>query len=121
MVKVSVLYPHSPGCRFDMDYYCTRHMPMVANRCGEACQGMAVDEGISSAPVGSTPPFAAVGHLFFESVDAFHKAFDPHAKEIMGDIPNYTDIQPVILVGTVRINAGRGEMGALRLHGAKGH
>ncbi len=118
MVKVSVLYPHSPGCRFDMDYYCTRHMPMVADRLGAACQGVAVDEGVGAGPDGSSPPFVAMAHLYFESEEAFHRSFDPQAREIMADVPNYTDIQPVLLVSNVRINAGRGETGRLHLHDA---
>lgn len=28
MIKVSVFYPNTAGCKFDMDYYLTRHMPM---------------------------------------------------------------------------------------------
>ena len=27
MVKISILYPHSPNARFDFDYYTRRHMP----------------------------------------------------------------------------------------------
>jgi hypothetical protein len=57
-----------------------------------------------------------MGHLFFESVDDFHKAFDPNATSIMGDIPNYTNVQPVIQVGEVMINARRSETGSLHLH-----
>jgi hypothetical protein len=29
MIKVSVLYPNSEGKKFDMGYYCSKHMPMV--------------------------------------------------------------------------------------------
>ena len=36
--------------------------------------------------------------LFFESVDAFQTAFGPKAQEILGDIPNYTDLQPVMMI-----------------------
>jgi len=36
-------------------------------------------------------------------VDAFQKAFGPHADAIMGDIPNYTDIQPVIQLNEVKM------------------
>jgi hypothetical protein len=27
LIKVSVLYPNTAGCRFDMNYYLNRHMP----------------------------------------------------------------------------------------------
>ena len=30
-----------------------------------------------------------MGHLLFDSVEAFQEAFAPHAQAIVGDIPNY--------------------------------
>ena len=39
----------------------------------------------------------------FDSVEAFQKAFAPHADSIMGDIPNYTDIQPIIQLNEVKM------------------
>jgi uncharacterized protein (TIGR02118 family) len=109
MIKVSVLYPKSDGATFDIEYYCKSHMPMVRDKVGKALQGMAVEHGIDG-------PYLAAGHLFFDSVDAFKAAFDPHAKTIMADIPSYTNTQPVIQIGEVRINASRGETGDLHLH-----
>jgi uncharacterized protein (TIGR02118 family) len=44
-----------------------------------------------------------MAHLVFDSVDAFQSAFAPHADSIMGDIPNYTDIQPLIQVNEVKM------------------
>ncbi|MBA3344463.1 MAG: EthD family reductase [Gemmatimonadales bacterium] len=38
----------------------------------------------------------AMGHLYFDCVEAFQAAFGPHAGAIMGDIPNYTNVQPTI-------------------------
>jgi len=43
----------------------------------------------------------AMGHLLFESVEAFEGSFGPHANQIVGDVPNYTNIQPVIQVSQV--------------------
>ena len=34
-------------------------------------------------------------------IEAFNCCFEPHAKEIMADIPNYTDLSPVIQVSEV--------------------
>jgi uncharacterized protein (TIGR02118 family) len=45
---------------------------------------------LAGATPGSPPTFTAMGHLYFDSVEAFQAAFGPHAGEIMGDIPNYT-------------------------------
>ena len=43
------------------------------------------------------------GHVDFDSVEAFQAAYGPHAEALMGDIPNYTDIQPTIQISEVKI------------------
>ena len=45
MIKVSVFYPNIAGKKFDMDYYCRKHIPMVQQKLGAACQGVAVEAG----------------------------------------------------------------------------
>jgi uncharacterized protein (TIGR02118 family) len=103
MVKISVLYPNSEGAKFDMAYYCQTHMPLVKRLLGPAIKGMAVDHGIGGFGPGSSAPFVAAGHLLFESVEAFQTAFEPHAQAIMGDIPNYTNLQPTIQISEVKL------------------
>ena len=103
MIKVSVLYPNREGGRFDCDYYCKTHIPLVQRLLAPTLMGVAVEQGIGGQVAGSIAPFAAAGHLLFESVEAFQNAFGPHAAEIMGDIPNYTNIQPTIQIGEVKI------------------
>ena len=102
MIKVSVLYGNAEGSKFDMAYYCGKHIPMVKAKLGQACKGAQVDQGLAGAQPGSKPAFVAMGHLLFDSVEAFQKAFGPHADAIMGDIPNYTDIQPIIQISDVK-------------------
>lgn len=103
MIKVHILYPKTATSRFDMDYYCTKHMPMVQARLGAACTGFTVDEGLAGGAPGQPPAFAAIGTLLCTSIEAFGAAMAPHAKEIMADIPNYTDVQPVLQISTVRV------------------
>ena len=103
MVKVSVLYPNTAGCKFDMAYYLTKHMPMVKQKLGAACKSMAVEEGIAGGAPGAPATYVAMGHLYFDSSDAFQSAFAPHAQDILGDIPNYTNIQPTIQISEVRM------------------
>jgi uncharacterized protein (TIGR02118 family) len=103
MIKVSVFYPNSEGARFDMEYYCNKHIAMVRQKLGAACRSAAVEQGLAGADPGSRPAFIAMGHLYFDSVEAFQAAFAPHAQAIMADIPNYTDIQPTIQVSDVKI------------------
>ncbi len=53
---------------------------------------------------GSGPSYVAMGHLYGSiSVEAFQTAFGPHAQAIMADIPNYTDIAPVLQVSEVKL------------------
>ena len=103
MIKVSVFYPNNEGCKFDMDYYCNSHIPMVQEKLGEALKGVAVEQGLGGAEPGSPATYVAMCHLLFDSVEAFQDAFGPHAEAIMGDIPNYTDVQPTIQISEVKI------------------
>jgi uncharacterized protein (TIGR02118 family) len=101
MIKVSILYPNEAGKKFDMSYYCNKHMPMCQEKLGS--KQMAVEQGLAGAAPGIPAPFIAMGHLYFDSLDAFQNAFGAHAATIMADIPNYTDIQPTIQISEVKI------------------
>ena len=103
MIKVSVLYPNKPGAKFDTSYYFATHMPMVARKLGAAVKTTAVDQGMAGAAPGSPPAFVMIAHFTFESTVTFQAAFGPHAAEIMGDIPNYTSIEPIIQISEVKI------------------
>ena len=102
MIKVSVFYPLKDGMSFDMRYYLEKHIPMVRQKLGSACKGIQIDQGLAGGGKGTPPTFTAMAHLLFDSVEAFEAAFGPHTAEIMGDIPNYTPIQPVIQVSDVK-------------------
>lgn len=106
MVKVSVLYPHKDGARFDHEYYRDRHMPLVKQRLGSACIRYTVDKGVAGGAPGAPAPFIGMCHIYCDSADAFQKAFTPHAEEILGDIPNYTDLQPIIQISDVVVERG---------------
>lgn len=101
MIKVSVMYPHQPGARFDHDYYRDKHMPMVKRLMGEHCKSYSVDKGLSGGTPGSAPTYVGMCHIFCDSVESFQAGFGPHAKEILADIPNYTDLSPVMQISEV--------------------
>jgi len=103
MIKVTVFYPAGENEKFDMDYYCKSHMPMVQQKLGAACKSMAVEQGLGGGAPGAPPTYAAMGHLYFDSVAAFEAAFASHAAAIMADLPNYTNIQPVIQISEVKM------------------
>ena len=105
MIKVTVLYPYRADARFDMDYYCDAHMPLVQRTLRPALKGLAVDKGLAGEAPGDAPVYIAIGHLLFDSVDAFQAAFvGARAEAILKDIPNYTDIQPVVQINEIMID-----------------
>lgn len=103
MIKVSVFYPNSPDAKFDMAYYVKSHMPMVRDRCAPACRSIAAEGGVAGGAPGSSAPYIAIGHLTFDSMESFQKAFGPHTGEIMADVKNYTNVQPVIQVSEISL------------------
>jgi uncharacterized protein (TIGR02118 family) len=91
MIKVSVLYSNEDGASFDMEYYRTTHMEIVERTMKPA--KIEIERGVDG-------PYAAMGHLFFEYMDAVGNAMGNGA-EAMGDIPNFTAITPVVQTSEV--------------------
>jgi uncharacterized protein (TIGR02118 family) len=109
MVTVSILYPRSDGARFDFDYYVGTHMPMSIRLLGDAMTAVSVERGVSLVELGSAPAFVAATHFTCASREAFEAAFLPHAEALQGDMPNYTDIVPIIQFNDVALTKqGRG-------------
>ena len=101
MIKVSVLYPNGEGKTFDMDYYCNTHLPLVGELLGDYLKAATVEKGIGGAAPGSTAPFAGMGNMYYDSIEDFGNAFGPNADKIMADLPNFTNIEPIIQISEV--------------------
>lgn len=103
MIRVSVLYPNHPGSHFDVEYYLNTHIPLTNTLLGPIIKELTVDIGSSGTTPGSAPPFAAIFSIACESVESFTSAFMPNVAQLQGDIPNYTNIEPVIQISEIRI------------------
>jgi uncharacterized protein (TIGR02118 family) len=102
MIRVSVMYPAGEGKKFDVDYYVKRHMALVQQRLGSlGLRRWEVDRGVAGGAPGAPAPFACVGHIYFDSVDAFQKAMAPHGKELFADVPNFTNITPQVQISEI--------------------
>jgi uncharacterized protein (TIGR02118 family) len=101
MIKASVMYPNTPGARFDHDYYRDKHMPLVQARMGRACLYYTVDKGLSGGTPNSSATYVAMCHIFSDSLEAFQAGFGPNAEELLADIPNYTDLSPILQISEV--------------------
>jgi uncharacterized protein (TIGR02118 family) len=98
MVRISILYPNNKSSRFDLDYYIGRHMPLAIKLLSAhpGFKGVSVEGGMGGATPGSEAAYFVMCHFSFDSVESFMAAFVPHAAVLQGDIPNYTDVAPVI-------------------------
>ena len=94
MISVHILYPKTDESTFDMDYYTSTHMPMLADALGDACKAW----GASTLKGGQ---WAALGWATVESQEAFDSAMAEHGAKIMGDVPNYTNVAPELVVGDI--------------------
>lgn len=96
-----VLYPNEPDTTFDTDYYLQTHMPLVAKLWGPA--------GLKSWSVtkyerdlaGTSPKYLIAATLVWESEESATAAIaGESASSVFGDIPNFTNKQPVTLAGS---------------------
>ena len=65
---------------------------------GAAMKTIRVSRGTGGSTPRSPAAFVAMVHATFDSGEVFATAFAPHAAELQGDAPNYTNIQPVVLM-----------------------
>jgi len=92
MIRVSVLYPAGDDVTFDHDYYKNTHVPLAASAWGV---GAEIDKGVDG-------PYVAGVHFFFESLEQMQTAMGlPGTGDVMADVANYTNIQPVMQVSEV--------------------
>jgi uncharacterized protein (TIGR02118 family) len=102
MIRVTVLYPNEAGKKFDVDYYKNRHMTLVGDRLKDFGFVRAeVDKGVAGGAPGSAAPFVCIGHVYFDSLAEFQKGMGVHGQEILGDIPNYTNIAPTMQISEI--------------------
>ncbi len=100
-VKVTIMYPRNEGSTFDMDYYSNQHMTMLSDLFDGIMLDYKIDLGTSGRTAEEPAPFMAIGYLYFNSLSEYQSAFGPNAEKILNDIPNYTNIQPVVQISEV--------------------
>ena len=94
MLAITFLYRRTDDSTFDMDYYTSSHMPMFADSLGDACTGW----GAATIADGK---YAAMGWMVVTDKDSFDSAMKEHGARVSGDVPNYTNVRPEMLVGEI--------------------
>ncbi|RFZ84403.1 EthD family reductase [Mucilaginibacter terrenus] len=101
LIKVTVMYPYAEGKKFDIGYYETKHMPMVAGFLGSNLVKYTIEKGLANGMPNQPLPFAAIGTFYIRNLKDYQSAVGPHRDAIRADFANYTDIVPTILVSEV--------------------
>jgi uncharacterized protein (TIGR02118 family) len=107
MIKLSAFYPNQPDAKFDMEYYIQTHIPMVLARCGADAKPGGVERALEGGAFGMAAPYCTAGHLLFESREAMERSFGAHIPEILADLPNFTNLQPVLQISEVVLDVGQ--------------
>ncbi|GAB3885718.1 EthD family reductase [Spirosoma agri] len=99
MVRLTVLYPKTKGTTFNRAYYLESHIPLVKKRLTPfGLQGIDLQEGLSGNEPGSLPAYAMITGLRFNTTDELNRGLNEHGAELIGDIANFTDAQPLMQV-----------------------
>lgn len=101
LIKVSVMYPYAEGKTFNMEYYETKHMPMVAGYLGANLVKYTIEKGLASGLPNQPLPFMAIGTFYIKSLSDYQSAIAPNRDAIRADFANYTNVAPIILVSEV--------------------
>jgi uncharacterized protein (TIGR02118 family) len=101
LIKVSVMYPFAEGKTFNMEYYETKHMPMVAGFLGSNLVKYTIEKGVASGIPNQPLPYMAIGIFYVKSLSDYQAAIGPNRDAIRADFANYTNVAPVILVSEV--------------------
>lgn len=96
MAVFTVLYPAREGARFDQAYYEATHIPLAREAfTPTGLTDVQILKGVAGAG-GAAAPYLLIVNLTFRDMDALQASLGgPRAPEVMADVANFTDIQPV--------------------------
>jgi len=101
LIKVSIMYPFAEGKTFNIEYYETKHMPMVAGFLGSNLVKYTIEKGVASGIPNQPLPYMAIGTFYVKSLSDYQAAIGPNRDKIRADFANYTNVAPVILISEV--------------------
>ncbi len=102
MAVFTVLYPAADGAKFDEAYYTGTHIPLVKEAfTPTGLAGVQILKGLGGAG-GAAAPYLMMVNLTFRDAAALQASLGgPRAAEVMADVANFTDIQPVAQISAV--------------------
>ena len=106
MVRISFSYACTDGSFFDAAYYVGNHLPLVLRKLKPYGIVKAEVDLSSSGEGGDVAErfdkhYHAIGYLYFDAADDFVRGFEQEGAELKANIPNYTNITPVVQMSEV--------------------
>jgi uncharacterized protein (TIGR02118 family) len=101
LIKISIMYPFAEGKTFNMEYYETKHMPMVAGYLGSNLVKYTIEKGMANGMPNQPLPYLAIGTFYVKSLEDYQAAITPNRDAIRADFANYTNALPVIFISEV--------------------
>jgi uncharacterized protein (TIGR02118 family) len=102
MICLTVLYPKTAESTFDMDYYLSKHVPLVRERLAPAgLLGFDYETGLAGGAPDTLPAYTVIARLSFGNIEDLQNGLGAHGAELIGDIPSFTNVQPVMQVSQI--------------------
>lgn len=99
MILFNVMYPETQSAQFNEDYYLSTHMNLVVDRLSPfGMKVVGVSRGLAGGVPGDPATYRVMAQISFPTMDDFQQGMDKHGKEIIDDLPNFTNIQPVVQI-----------------------
>ncbi|WP_375446972.1 EthD family reductase [uncultured Fibrella sp.] len=103
MVSLAVLYPNTADSHFDMTYYLDRHTPLVKERLTPlGLINVDLREGLAGGSPDSPAAYTMITNLTFSTMEELQNGLATHGDELIGDIPNFTNVQAEMQICQVR-------------------
>ncbi|RSL43748.1 hypothetical protein CEP54_014953 [Fusarium duplospermum] len=98
-VTLTIACVNEPDAQYDMDYYAHKHMPLVqAHRGHYGIKSWCVTQYLAR-PDGSPPGYAFSSSVVWRDGHSIKTALSgPETKVIMGDVANFGNKKPTILL-----------------------
>ncbi|KAM5341985.1 hypothetical protein ACJ41O_015016 [Fusarium nematophilum] len=99
---VTAVFPNVPDAKYDIDYYLTKHMPLIQERWAKygvkSWSATKFVDGLDGSP--SLYAFGSV--VTWDNAEQVKTAFaGPEVGEIMGDVSNFSNKDAIFLIGEV--------------------
>ena len=98
---ITVMYENVDDATFDLDYYLSKHMPLVGEKFARfGITGWRVVKAVGT-PTGEKPLYSIIATLEFETAQQFKDAVAAEGGPVFGDVPNFSNKSPVVVISDV--------------------